>query len=319
MQKNVITYLFLSISLLLLVIYDLFHGLQIATDGAILPADELDRLILLDLRLPRVITAIIAGAALSISGLIMQTLFRNPMAGPYTLGVSGGASLGVALVTMLGMGLVSQLTTITAAVVGSMILLLVVIATAQRVRNNTSMLIVGLMFGALSGALVNLIQNFANPDALKMFITWTFGSLSACGWSELHYLIPIAIAGGIGALLLIRPLNGLALGEDYARALNIRVHRVRVQSVLVTGIQAGAVTAFCGPIAFIGVAIPHLVRGLTGTNNHRQTMPLSALMGATLMVLCDILTTIGAHPLPVSTVSAIFGAPVIVWIIVKRK
>lgn len=297
-----------------LMAYDLLHGIFFAAEGEGM-LDELGWMILVDLRLPRVVTALLAGISLSISGLLMQTLFRNPMAGPYTLGVSSGASLGVALVTMLGLGAIGSIAIVGA--IGSVAILLVVLAVARKVRNNTSMLIIGLMLGSIAGALVNLIQNFANPDALKLFITWTFGSLSSVGWDEMKILGPTIGIGFLLSLGLIRPLNGMALGENYARGLGINVERVRVLIVLVTGIMAGAITAYCGPIAFIGVAVPHIARGLYRTADHRVILPASALIGAVLLVACDILSLIPTQPLPISTVSALFGAPVIIWIIMR--
>lgn len=277
------------------------------------------------IRLPKAVTAIMAGAALSVSGLIMQTLFRNPLAGPYTLGVSSGASLGVAFLTMLG-GVLStfnfQLSTIglpIAACVGATLVLLLVLAVSRRVTSNVSLLIVGMMFGSIAGALVSLLQNFANPDALKLFIVWTLGSLSSVGWSDMQLMVPILLLGTLFVLLALKPLNGLLLGEDYARGLGINVGRTRLFIVLATGLLAGGVTAFCGPIAFIGVAVPHIARGLFATSNHRVTIPACVLIGACLLLICDVLCSLFTYPLPISTVSALFGAPVIIWIILKNK
>ena len=273
------------------------------------------------IRLPKAITAILAGAALSVSGLIMQTLFRNPLAGPYTLGVSSGASLGVALLTMLGAFSI-QLSAVSipfAACIGAIAVLLLVLAVSRRVTNNVSLLIVGLMFGSIAGALVSLLQNFANPDALKLFIVWTLGSLSSVGWGDMQMLLPILLVGTLFVLLTVKPLNGLLLGEDYARGLGINVSRTRLYIVLATGLLAGGVTAFCGPIAFIGVAVPHIARGIFNTSNHRITLPASALIGACLLLICDVLCSLFIYPLPISTVSALFGAPVIIWIILKNK
>ena len=283
--------------------------------------------ILLHLRLPKMITAILAGASLSVAGLMMQTLFRNPLAGPYILGVSSGASLGVALVTMLGtlaflpLGLIasSPNSLIAAAIIGSMLTMLLVMLFAKRISSNVTLLIVGMMVGNIAGALVNMIQNFANPDSLKLFIVWTLGSLSGVSWDELPTLaICIAIATVV-VLMLIKPLNGLMLGEDYARGLGIHVERTRWMMVLASCLLAGSVTAFCGPIAFIGVAVPHIARGIFATSNHRLTVPASALIGANILLICDILCNIGTYSLPISTMSALFGAPIILWIVLKKK
>ncbi len=324
MRRNIV--IFASLSVLLV----LFFGLDICSGSIWLwPwADSLSPMelnILHAIRLPKAVTAILAGSALSVSGLIMQTLFRNPLAGPYTLGVSSGASLGVALLTMLG-GLLStlnfQLSTIglpIAACLGATLVLLLVLAVSRRVTSNVSLLIVGMMFGSIAGALVSLLQNFANPDALKLFIVWTLGSLSSVGWSDMSVLVPVLLLGALFVLLALKPLNGLMLGEDYARGLGINVTRTRLYIVLATGLLAGGVTAFCGPIAFIGVAVPHIARGIFRTSNHRVTVPASMLIGACLLLVCDVLCSLFVYPLPVSTVSALFGAPVIIWIILKNK
>ena len=269
------------------------------------------------IRLPKAVTAILAGSALSVSGLIMQTLFRNPLAGPYTLGVSSGASLGVAFLTMWSATMIMLLPV--AACIGATLVLLLVLAVSRKVTGNVSLLIVGMMFGSIAGALVSLLQNFANPDALKLFIVWTLGSLSSVGWSDMQMMIPILLTGALFVLLALKPLNGLLLGEDYARGLGIHVERTRLYIVLATGLLAGGVTAFCGPIAFIGVAVPHIARGIFRTSNHRVTVPASALIGACLLLVCDVLCSLFTYPLPISTVSALFGAPVIIWIVLKGR
>ena len=279
--------------------------------------NPMEQNILHAIRLPKAITAILAGAALSVSGLIMQTLFRNPLAGPYTLGVSSGASLGVAFLTMCSASLVLMLPI--AACIGATMVLLLVLAVSRHVTSNVSLLIVGMMFGSIAGALVSLLQNFANPDALKLFIVWTLGSLSSVGWSDMQLMVPILIVGALFVLLALKPLNGLLLGEEYAKGLGINVARTRLFIVLATGLLAGGVTAFCGPIAFIGVAVPHIARGIFKTSNHRVTIPACVLIGACLLLVCDVLCSLFIYPLPISTVSALFGAPIIIWIILKHK
>lgn len=322
MKQNIPIFVGLSALLVLL------FGLDVCSGSVWLwPFGELnmmEQMILHSIRLPKALTAIMAGSALSIAGLIMQTLFRNPLAGPYTLGVSSGASLGVAFLTMLsGISgvLVSGLSIGLPlfACLGATLVLLLVLVVSRRVTNNVSLLIVGLMFGSIAGALVSLLQNFANPDALKLFIVWTLGSLSSVGWADMQLLVPILLIGTLFVLLALKPLNGLLLGEDYARGLGINVERTRLFIVLATGLLAGGVTAFCGPIAFIGVAVPHIARGILRSSNHRLTLPASALIGACLLLLCDVLCSLFVYPLPISTVSALFGAPVIIWIILKNK
>ena len=323
MKRNSLIFAFLGAFLLILFGLDVCSGtIWLWPFGELSPMEQN---ILYSIRFPKAVTAILAGASLSVAGLIMQTLFRNPLAGPYTLGVSSGASLGVALLTMLG-GVLStfnfQLATLglpVAACLGATLVLLLVLAVSRRVTSNVSLLIVGMMFGSIAGALVSLLQNFANPDALKLFIVWTLGSLSSVGWEDMQLMLPVLAVGALFVLLSLKPLNGLLLGEDYARGLGIHVARTRLYIVLATGLLAGGVTAFCGPVAFIGVAVPHIARGIFRTSNHRVTIPASAVIGACLLLVCDVLCSLFIYPLPISTVSALFGAPVIIWIILKNN
>ena len=322
MRKN--TYIFLGLTLLLLVLalLDICSGsvwISPLRLGTIANSQSPLANILLHLRLPKMITAILAGASLSVAGLMMQTLFRNPLAGPYILGVSSGASLGVALVTMCAVALGSNGLISGAAIVGSVLVMLLVMLIAKRIRSNVTLLIVGMMVGNIAGALVNMIQNFANPDSLKLFIVWTLGSLNGVGWNELPTLAIGVLIALVLVLILIKPLNGLLLGEDYARGLGINVERTRWMMVVASCLLAGSVTAFCGPIAFVGVAVPHIARGIFATSNHRLTVPASVLIGANILLVCDILCNIGTYSLPISTVSALFGAPIILWIILKKK
>ena len=327
MRKNTYIFIGLFLLLLLLALLDVCSGSIWISPLSTLNSQlsTLNSQLLLHLRLPKMLTAILAGASLSVAGLMMQTLFRNPLAGPYILGVSSGASLGVALVTMvttilpLAYSLSPHSLIATSAIIGSMLTMLLVMLFARRIRSNVTLLIVGMMVGNIAGALVNMIQNFANPDSLKLFVVWTLGSLSGVSWEELPTLaIGIAIAAII-VLMLIKPLNGLLLGEDYARGLGIHVERTRWMMVLASCLLAGSVTAFCGPIAFIGVAVPHIARGIFATSNHRLTVPASALIGANILLVCDILCNLGTYSLPISTMSALFGAPIILWIVLKKK
>lgn len=327
MRKNTYIFIGLFLLLLLLALLDVCSGSIWISPLSTLNSQlsTLHSQILLHLRLPKMLTAILAGASLSVAGLMMQTLFRNPLAGPYILGVSSGASLGVALVTMvttilpLAFSLSPHSLIATSAIIGSMLTMLLVMLFARRIRSNVTLLIVGMMVGNIAGALVNMIQNFANPDSLKLFVVWTLGSLSGVSWEELPTLaIGIAIAAII-VLMLIKPLNGLLLGEDYARGLGIHIERTRWMMVLASCLLAGSVTAFCGPIAFIGVAVPHIARGIFATSNHRLTVPASALIGANILLVCDILCNLGTYSLPISTMSALFGAPIILWIVLKKK
>lgn len=328
MRKNTYIFIALSILLLFLALLDVCSGsIWISPLRLLRDAGEssfaMHEQIIMHLRLPKMITAILSGAALSVAGLLMQTLFRNPLAGPYILGVSSGASLGVALVTLCATlltqsAIISNSSVAGAAIIGSTLVLLLVMVIAKRVKSNVSLLIVGMMISNIAGALVNVMQNFANPDALKMFIVWTFGSLNGVGWDQMPIFVGVMLIGAAIVLTLIKPLNGLLLGEDYARSLGVKVARTRWLIVLATGLLAGGVTAFCGPIAFVGMAVPHIARGILSSSNHRLTTPMSALVGANLVLVCDILCNIGSYPLPISTISALFGAPIMIWIILKK-
>jgi len=286
--------------------------------------DEINSEILLNFRLPKAITAVLAGASLSVAGLMMQTLFRNSLADPYILGVSSGASLGVALVMMAASALPvafvsSGWALIVAAIIGASVVLVLVVGVSFKVHNAVSLLIVGLMFGTIAGSLVSVLQNFSNPDAIKLFVMWTFGSLSAVTWGYMSVLLPVVLVGLGMAFSLQKRLDGLLLGENYARGLGISIQQTRFLIVIATGLLAGGITAFTGPIAFVGVAIPHIARGLFRVSSHKVLLPATILCGASLLLICDIITQIPTYTLPINTVSALFGAPIIIWIILKRR
>ncbi len=321
MQRNTLIFTALSLMLGGFFLLDICCGSVFISLRELVATAGIHHQILFELRLPKAITAILAGGALSVTGLMMQTLFRNPLAGPYILGVSSGATLGVAIVVLFG-SLVGFSTAgwgiASSAIIGATLILLLVMALAYKVRNNVSLLIIGMMFGNIAGAVVTLLQSMANPDSLKMFVVWTLGSLSSVVWHDMYILLPICMIGAVLSILLLKPLNGLLLGENYAQGLGINIQRTRAMIVVATGLLAGGITAFCGPIAFVGVAVPHIARGLFSTSNHRITMPASALIGANLLLLCDLISSLFTYPLPISTVSALFGAPVIIWIILKK-
>lgn len=280
--------------------------------------------ILLNFRLPKAITAVLAGASLSVAGLMMQTLFRNSLADPYILGVSSGASLGVALVMMAASSLPvlfvsSGWALIVAAIIGASVVLALVVGVSFRVQNAVSLLIVGLMFGTIAGSIVSVLQNFSNPDAIKLFVMWTFGSLSAVTWTYMQVLLPVALIGLGMAFFLQKRLDSLLLGENYARGLGVSIIQTRFLIVIATGLLAGGITAFTGPIAFVGVAIPHIARGIFHTSSHKILMPATVLCGASLILFCDIISQMPAYTLPINTISALFGAPIIIWIILKKQ
>jgi len=321
-KKNTLIFIILTVLLTICFVIDLAVGPVRIPLSALFNADgSIANHIMLHIRLPKAITAILAGAGLSVAGLMMQTLFRNPLAGPYILGVSSGATLGVACVVLmgsvLGFACSGAISTI-AAIVGATAILLAVMLIARRMESNVSLLIVGMMIGSVAGALVNVMQNYANPDSLKMFVVWTLGSLSSVSWTELTWLIPIFALGLLISIYLMKAMNGLLLGENYAQGLGINMRQTRLLLTISTGLLAGSVTAFCGPIAFIGVAVPHIARGVLRTNNHRLALPACALIGADMLLLCDAIANGFTYPLPISTVSALFGAPIIIAIILKK-
>ena len=328
--RKTILFILLTVLLAVLFVADLsFGSIRIPFGEAMnvlfgASSDTINTEILLNFRLPKAITAILAGASLSVAGLMMQTLFRNPLAEPYILGVSSGASLGVALVMMASAVLPAVFISsgwgmILAAVIGAALVLLLVVGVSFKVQNSVSLLIVGIMFGTIASSLVGVLQYFSNPDAIKLFIMWNMGSLSAVTWEYLQIVVPTILTGLLLAIILTKRLNGLLLGENYARGLGIPILQTRVLIVTATGILAGAITAFTGPIAFVGVAIPHIARGIFRTAKHQLLMPACVLLGASLILICDIISQIPTHTLPINTISALFGAPVIIWIILKRK
>ena len=320
MRRNAVLFSVLGLLLVGLFALDLLVGAMRMPLSA-LWGEGLEHQIMLSLRLPKAVTAVLAGASLALSGLMMQTLFRNPLAGPYILGVSSGATLGVATLILFGTLLgfaASSAMTVTCAILGSVLVLLLVMAFSYKIKSNVTLLIVGMMIGSVAGALVNVMQNFANPDSLKLFIVWTLGSLSAVSWQEMCWLLPIILIGVCCVVALIKPLNGLVLGEQYAEGLGVNIRRIRFLMVVATGLLAGGITAFCGPIAFVGVAVPHIARGLFRTSNHHLTVPATALVGANLLLVCDAISSAFTYPLPISTVSALFGAPIVVYVVLKK-
>lgn len=286
--------------------------------------DLIYREIILNHRLPKALTAILAGAALSVAGVLMQTLFQNPLAGPDVLGVTSGASLGVALLTLgtssLPLWLITGWGQVGAAVVGAVAVLLLVILVSIKVPQMVSLLIIGMMFGNFAGAIVSILQSVSNPDTLKLFITWTFGSLSAVGWEQMGVMASIIAGGLFVALFLQKQLNVLLLGKNYASGLGISVTSLRLWIILATALLAGTSTAFTGPIAFIGITMPHVARGLFRTPNHRTILPASILCGAITLLICDMISQLPGMQgtLPINAVTALFGSPIIVWIILKN-
>ncbi|MEM9675229.1 MAG: iron ABC transporter permease, partial [Bacteroidota bacterium] len=267
---------------------------------------------------------------ISVAGLQMQTLFRNPLAGPSVLGISHGASLGVAVFvlssTAIGASINLQETLgswglVLFAIGGSTLVLLSVLFASARLSDGVTVLIVGLMFGFITGAVVNILQYFSDPELIQNFLVWTFGSLSGVAWSQLRVMGPIITFALLVSLLYSKQMNALLLGENYATGVGVNVSRARVKLILTTSVMAGTITAFTGPIAFIGVAVPHLARLLFRTSNHKVLIPGTMLCGMVIMLICDIVSQVpGAQTtLPLNSVTALFGAPVILGIIIKSK
>ncbi|MEU6698258.1 iron ABC transporter permease [Pseudonocardia sp. NPDC046786] len=300
------------------------------------PDPRLD-LLVTDLRVPRAVTAALAGAALGTAGLLTQTLFRNPLAEPYVLGVSAGAALGVALITTLGAaagaaafatgGLGAapvpggRLGMVGAAAVGAGLVLGLVLLLSRFARSVTALLVIGVMIGSAITAVVSLLLVWTDPDTAQQFLMWGLGSVSGVARGELPVLAAVVGAGLLGVLLLAKPLDGLLLGDDYARTAGVDVGRVRLSVLVVAAVLAGTVTAFCGPIGFLGIAVPHLARMAVGTSRHRVLVPATALTGAVVGLACAIV----AHPpgfgtvIPLNVVTSLVGAPVVVAVLLRSR
>jgi iron complex transport system permease protein len=285
--------------------------------------------IIINYRLPKAITAIIVGSGLSISGLLMQTLFRNPLAGPFVLGISSGASLGVAILILgasfLGANITAYAFTnwgqAVAASIGSFLVLSAVMLAAVKVRNTMSILIIGLMFGSLTAAVISVLAYFSSANQLQQYLFWSFGSLGNLSWKEIIAL-SITFLIGIGLVVfIIKPLNSLLLGENYAKSLGVNVRRTRNLTLISTSLLTGVITAFSGPIAFIGLAVPHLTKLLFSTSNHKILLPAVAISGSIIMLICDSIAQLpnSEYTLPINAITSLFGAPIIIWLLVRKR
>jgi len=285
--------------------------------------------IILDYRLPKAITAILAGSGLAIAGLLMQTLFRNPLAGPFVLGLSSGASLGVAIL-ILGAGafggffgslLLSQWSLVIASALGSFLVLLAVLAITFRVKDTMAILIIGLMFGSVTAAIVAVLSYFSNAEQLQQYIFWSFGSLGNQSWQGVLILAVCCIAGLILSIMSSKSLNALLLGENYAKSMGLRMKRTTFIVIVATSILAGSITAFAGPIAFVGLAVPHVTRQFFKTSNHLVLLPAVFLCGSILMLLCDTVAQLpfSEYTLPINAITSLLGAPVVIWLLVRKR
>lgn len=285
--------------------------------------------IIINFRIPKAITAILVGSGLSVCGLLMQTLFRNPLAGPFVLGISSGASLGVA-VLILGSSVfggilltnsLSQWSLPLAASLGAFLVLSAVIIAANRVRNTMSILIIGLMFGSLTSAVITVLAYFSEADKIKQFLFWSFGSLGNLSWNEITVFSIIYTIGIIGTIFVLKPLNSFLLGENYAKSLGINVKKSKNIILLITSLLTGVITAFSGPIAFVGLAVPHITRMLFSSSNHKILLPAVAIIGAIVLLICDMIAQVptSEFTLPINAITSLFGAPVVIWLLVRKK
>ena len=286
-------------------------------------------IIILQSRLPMIATAALAGAALSVSGLLLQTTFNNPLAGPSILGVSSGAGLGVAVVilamggtapSVLGMNVGSYMATLAGAVLGAGVVLALLIGFSVIVRSSTMLLIIGILVSYLTSSIVSLLNSVATEEGVHNYVTWGFGTFSGVGVPQLPVYAGIIVAALAGSLLMVKPLNALLLGTRYAQNLGINVQRSRNVLLLITGVLTAVVTAFCGPIGFIGLVVPHIARLALGTSNHGRLLPAVMLAGADVALLCSLVSVCGAHGIiPINAITPLIGVPIILYIILNRR
>jgi iron complex transport system permease protein len=285
--------------------------------------------IIINYRLPKAIVAILTGIALSVSGLLMQTYFRNPLAGPYVLGLSSGSSLGVAFVvlgssllpTVLSQFFVSSYGIILASCIGSLFVLLLIVLVSKYLRDVMSILIVGLMFGSFTSAIVNILTYFSTAEQLQKFTFWTMGNLGNISWQNIGFLSIVIIFGTLLSILALKPLDTLLLGENYAKSMGLNLKKTQNIIIISTSILTGSITAFVGPIAFIGLAVPHLTKLLFQTSNHKTLFVGTILIGAIIMLLCDVISQMpmSNFTLPINAITSLVGAPIVIWLIVRRK
>jgi iron complex transport system permease protein len=334
--RNTILFTILTLTLLLILLLNISFG-QVA-----IPVKEVFKSILgdtasketweyiiINFRLPKAITAILVGIGLSVSGLLMQTLFRNPLAGPYVLGLSSGSSLGVAFVILgasflpsfLSEILLSSYGIIIASCVGSFLVLLLVLIVSQRLRDTTTILIVGLMFSSFTSAIVSVLTYFSSAEQLQRFTFWSMGNIGNLSWNSILILTVSVIIGLLLSLASIKALNALLLGENYAKSMGLNIQKSRYIIILATCILAGSITAFAGPIAFIGLAVPHLAKLLFQTSNHKIVFFGTLLIGAIIMLFCDMISQMPGmdFTLPINAITSIIGAPIVIWLLIRKK
>ncbi len=331
-----LSFVLLFIALLLAVLFNIslgsvsipFKDTIKAIFGSTLENDSW-QYIIWNYRAPKALTAILVGGGLGLSGLLMQTLFRNPLAGPFVLGISSGASLGAAMLLMgasffagtLSFGFINDISLAIASSMGSFVVLLVVLMVANRVRDTMALLIIGLMFGSVTSALVSILAYFSDAEQLQRFIFWSFGSVGNLSWNQVAILAIVVLFGIFLSVLSIKTLNSLLLGEHYAQSLGVSLKKSRIGIIVATGLLAGGITAFAGPIAFVGLAVPHLTRQIFDTMEHKTLVPAVLIYGAILMLLCDTVAQLpsSASVLPINAITSIIGAPVVIWLLVRKR
>ena len=335
-QKGVVYCVGLAVLIVVLFVLNLLLGSVSIPAGDVLRIlmgdDSLKpswQFIILESRLPQAITATLCGASLAVSGLLLQTAFRNPLAGPSIFGINSGAGLGVALVMLfLGGGLsVGSLqlsgfaAILVAAFIGAMAVMALIFFFSTLVRNNVMLLIIGIMIGYISNSAISLLNFFATDEGVKSYMVWGMGSFGGVSMTNMPVFVSVSLIGLLGALLLIKPLNALLLGDRYAENLGVNILRVRNWLLIVTGLLTAITTAFCGPVAFIGLAVPHIARLLLTTDNHRQLLPATMLCGAVVALVCNLICFLPGESgvIPLNAVTPLIGAPVIIYVIARRR
>ncbi len=330
--------LLLIVSIIAFLILNLLLGtvkIPVGDIIGILTGEESDNRIwtniILKSRLPQSLTAMMAGAGLGVSGLLMQTVFRNPLAGPSVLGISSGASLGVACVVLLSgsiggvalskLGVIGEVTITLSAIVGSLLIMALIAFVAQKVRGNVTLLIMGVMIGYIANAIIGVLKFFSAEEDIRAYVIWGLGSFSRVSGGQTWVFIVLMLIILPLAFFLIKTLNLLLLGDSYARNLGLNIKRARLLVIGCSGILVAVVTAYCGPIVFLGLAVPHICRGLFHTSNHATILPASLLGGASLALLCNLIARLPGFEgaLPVNSVTALVGAPVVMWVLFNKR
>lgn len=326
-------YITLSIVVLLLFVANICLGTISIPIGDLIATilgngtNETHNIIILSSRLPQAITALFSGAALAVSGLMLQTLFNNPLAAPSILGVSSGAGVGVAIVMLLlggniaGFGIGGQLAVVFGSMVGAMSVLAIILLFSLKVKDSVMLLIVGIMVGYIATSVVSLLSYLGTTEGVYTYVMWGMGNFSAVSSSNINYFVGFITFALVVAFLLTKPLNGLLLGESYCENLGINITRARVMILVATGILTSVVTAFCGPISFLGLATPHIARLMIGSSNHKALLPVTTLIGAAMALLCNLISTTagGGMLIPLNVITPFLGAPVIIYVIVNRN